>query len=48
MADISKLLALDNPIFRAYVFYSSLLVVKCMAMSILTGRQRMKNKVVQK
>ncbi|XP_063231556.1 microsomal glutathione S-transferase 1-like [Bacillus rossius redtenbacheri] len=35
----------DNPVFRAYVFYCAILVLKLMFMSIYTARTRMKKMV---
>lgn len=35
---------MKDDIFRSYCFYNGLLIVKMMAMSLLTGRQRFKNK----
>lgn len=36
----------DNPVFRAYVFYSAILVIKMMFMSVFTASKRMKAKVI--
>ncbi|KAB0804143.1 hypothetical protein PPYR_01113 [Photinus pyralis] len=40
MAGLSKVLDTDNTVFCAFVTCSSILVLKMMGMSILTGRQR--------
>ncbi|KAK9504949.1 hypothetical protein O3M35_009115 [Rhynocoris fuscipes] len=45
MSTIVNILSLDNPVFKAYLFYSGVLVVKLMSMSLLTGRQRFRKKV---
>lgn len=42
---MSKLLELSNPVFSSYVLWSSILVLKMLAMSILTAVQRFKNGV---
>ncbi|XP_023020559.2 microsomal glutathione S-transferase 1 [Leptinotarsa decemlineata] len=34
----------DNPVFRAYLFYCGILILKMMLMTILTTLQRIKNK----
>lgn len=39
------LLSFDNPVFKAYGFYVSILVLKMLAMAALTGRQRFKKLV---
>ncbi|XP_061389402.1 microsomal glutathione S-transferase 1-like [Musca vetustissima] len=36
----TDLLNLDNDVFRAYIFWSGILVLKILAMAILTGLQR--------
>lgn len=36
---------IDNPVFRSYLFYSSVLVLKMMFMSIYTGLTRFKTGV---
>nr|XP_022904530.1 microsomal glutathione S-transferase 1 isoform X2 [Onthophagus taurus] len=41
---ILEIINLDSPVFRGYVFYSSVLVLKTMIMAPLTGRQRFRNK----
>lgn len=40
-----QLFSTENAVFKSYLFYSSLLVLKMMLMSMLTGRQRFQNKV---
>ncbi|XP_037070460.1 microsomal glutathione S-transferase 1-like [Pollicipes pollicipes] len=40
-ADLSP----ESPVFRVYLFWSALLVVKMMTMAFLTGRQRMRKNV---
>ncbi|XP_066997095.1 microsomal glutathione S-transferase 1 [Anabrus simplex] len=42
---LSQVFTRDNPVFAAYAFYASVLVLKMLAMSVLTARQRIKNKV---
>lgn len=42
---MSKLLELSNPVFSSYVLWSSILVLKMLAMSLLTAVQRFKNQV---
>lgn len=39
------MLSRNNPIFSAYVFYATVLILKMLAMSALTARQRLKKKV---
>jgi glutathione S-transferase len=39
------LIDLTNDVFRAYAFWTAVTVIKMLAMSLLTGRQRFKNKV---
>lgn len=38
-------ISLENDVFRAYAFWTSIVIVKMLIMSPLTGRQRFKNKV---
>ncbi|XP_044728191.1 microsomal glutathione S-transferase 1-like isoform X2 [Chrysoperla carnea] len=46
MASISEgLVNPENPIFRAWLFYNAILVLKMLAMSVLTAKQRMTKKV---
>ncbi|PSN38698.1 Microsomal glutathione S-transferase 1 [Blattella germanica] len=40
-----ELISKNNPIFAAYAFYASILVLKMLAMSALTARQRFRKKV---
>lgn len=42
---MSKLLDLGNPVFSSYVLWSSVLVLKMLAMSLLTAVHRFKNQV---
>lgn len=42
---MSKLLELSNPVFSSYVLWSSVLVLKMLAMSLLTAVHRFKNQV---
>ncbi|CRL04416.1 CLUMA_CG017502, isoform A [Clunio marinus] len=44
MVSVIDVINLTNPVFRAYVFWSTVLVLKMLAMSILTGRQRFRTK----
>ena len=48
MASILENLSLENSIFRSYIFWSSILLLKMMAMALLTGLHRFKNKVCVK
>jgi hypothetical protein len=45
MAPVVELLSSNNPVFSAYVFSCTVLILKMLAMSALTGRQRMRKKV---
>lgn len=45
MASVVELLSRNNPVFSAYVFYSTILILKMLAMSALTARQRFKRNV---
>ncbi|ALC49754.1 CG33177 [Drosophila busckii] len=40
------MLSKSNPVFCCYMFWSSLLILKMLLMSLLTARQRMKTKTV--
>ena len=40
MAPIASMWSVENPVFRAYVFYSCILVLKLFSLVFLTGRQR--------
>lgn len=42
---ISDLMSLDNPAFRAYIFYNSILIMKMLCMAPLTARLRMAKKI---
>lgn len=44
MAPVVELLSRNNPVFSAYVFYSTILVLKMLAMAPLTARQRFRKK----
>lgn len=39
-------MSLDNPAFKTMLFYEALLILKMLAMSVFTGFQRFKNKVI--
>nr|XP_022904529.1 microsomal glutathione S-transferase 1 isoform X1 [Onthophagus taurus] len=41
---VLEILNLTNPIFKGYIFYSALLVLKVLAMAVLTATQRFKRK----
>lgn len=45
MAPVVELLSRNNPVFSAYVFYCTILVLKMLAMAPLTARQRFRKKV---
>lgn len=45
MAGVVEAFSLTNPVFRAFVFWSTVLVLKMLAMSALTGFTRFKKKV---
>lgn len=45
MTGTASSLQINDDLLRAYFWYAGLLVIKMMAMSLLTGRQRFKNKV---
>lgn len=47
MADATMmgLLRMSNPVFECYAFYSSILILKMIAMSFLTILQRLRKKV---
>lgn len=42
----TEVFSFHNPVFKAYLFYNCLLVLKMMFMSLLTGSKRMKYKVI--
>ncbi|GAB0094416.1 Glutathione transferase [Sergentomyia squamirostris] len=44
MVDFSDLVSNDNVVFKSYVFWSTILIVKTLFMAFLTARQRFKNK----
>jgi glutathione S-transferase len=43
---IVEILTLENPVFAAYGFWASVLVLKVMAMAVLTSMTRKKKKAV--
>ncbi|XP_034233309.1 microsomal glutathione S-transferase 1 isoform X2 [Thrips palmi] len=45
MASVMDILNTDNPVFRAYVFYSCVLVLKLLGVVFLIGRQRYAKKI---
>ena len=45
MTTILEALSYENPNLRAYVFWTSILVLKMLLMSHLTGNERKKKKV---
>lgn len=45
MTALLDTISYDNPVFRAYVFWSSILILKMLAMAYLTARQRKAKKV---
>jgi len=45
MTDFSTLINFENPVFKAYGFYTAVLVVKLLLMGPLTGIQRHRKKV---
>lgn len=45
MSAVYELLSKDNVVFRAYAFWVTVLLLKTLAMSILTGMQRFRTKV---
>jgi uncharacterized membrane protein len=45
MAPVVELLSINNPVFSAFVFYSTILIIKVLAMAPLTARQRFRKKV---
>lgn len=45
MANLIDILSYENDVLRTYVFWSAVLVIKMLSMSILTGMKRHKNKV---
>lgn len=40
-----ELLTLTNPVFKSYTFWTGVLVIKMLAMALLTAIQRFKTKV---
>lgn len=45
MTGFVEIISYENPVFRAYVFWSSILILKMLAMAYLTSRQRRAKKV---
>lgn len=45
MAPILDIMDTSNPIFQSYIFWSTILVLKMLAMAPMTGMNRFKNKV---
>lgn len=45
MAAVIDAISLTNPVFRSFVFWSTVMILKMLAMSVLTGMKRFKNKV---
>ena len=45
---VLDLLSFDNEVFKSYMFWSAVLVLKMLAMSMLTGLQRFKTHVSKK
>jgi glutathione S-transferase len=45
MASVVELLSRNNAVFSAYVFYATVLLLKLLAMSALTARQRFRKNV---
>ena len=45
MTNVYELLSRDNVVFRAYAFWASVLILKTLAMAMLTGMQRFRTKV---
>lgn len=39
------LIMISNPVFKCYAFYSSILILKMISMSVITALLRLKNKV---
>lgn len=45
MTSLIDTISHENPVLRAYVFWTAILVIKMLAMSFLTGIARKKNGV---
>lgn len=43
---ILETISLENEVFKAYAFWTAVVVVKMLLMSALTGKARFKNKVI--
>lgn len=48
MPKLADFMAYDNPVFRNYCFWTAILVIKMLLMSILTLVQRFRTKVCEK
>lgn len=46
MTKLVDLLSYENPVLSAYLFWSAILILKVLAMAILTGKQRQKKNVM--
>jgi glutathione S-transferase len=46
MTQMLDLLSYENPVLSAYLFWSAILILKVLAMAILTGRQRQAKNVM--
>lgn len=46
MTKLVELLSYENPVLSAYLFWSAVLILKVLAMAILTGNQRQKKNVM--
>lgn len=45
MTEFESLISTENEIFKTYAFWTAVLVLKMLLMSLLTGMNRHKNKV---
>jgi glutathione S-transferase len=45
MASVFELLTIDNPVFKSYGFWSAVLVLKVLAMALVTSRTKRKKSV---
>jgi len=45
MGEIYELLSADNEVFRAYIFWTTILIIKMFLMVVLTARARFSTKV---
>jgi len=46
MSSLLEVLDYENPVLRAYMFWTSILVLKMLAMSYLTGNERKRKKII--